>query len=391
MLWTFLEAAGRFAVVWTLQIAFVLAPVWIGLRLDVPHRPLLRYRIWVLALITVCLLPLIPLMTRWLIGGFDSAPAVVPGLDGPSIYPSRLLRVIGLTWFMGMSYELFRRIQGVINLRHISAAASPTRLQDLFVQSLEWESVSKTDINVRLSCEIASPMLYGLVSPVILLPHDIAEWTSEPERRAMVSHELIHLLRRDHWTRLLDSFLAAVLFFHPLVRLACRRLDAERELACDAKVLESGADPAVYAEAILKAAERGVISNALCGSVGFVAAQLSERIHMLFEARHPTGGKALFGVLTAIVLAFAMLEGVFTSPVLAQRQDPDERRRVARAADLTELRLAFDGLVGLSKSLALRLLDLTAPQAPPPPPAPAFRNRRLPAAYKTGRDSNRPA
>ena len=74
----------------------------------------------------------------------------------------------------------------------------------------------------------------------------------------MLRHELAHIERRDHYVNLFQTVLGVVFFFHPLARYACRQLAVEREMACDDHVVGSGAEAEVYAESIVKVAERSV-------------------------------------------------------------------------------------------------------------------------------------
>jgi bla regulator protein blaR1 len=113
-------------------------------------------------------------------------------------------------------------------------------------------------VSLSLTSELRAPALLGLRRPVILAPHDLAEWTSLEERDAMIAHELSHLARYDHFTNLVPIAVNVIFFFHPLMRYACRQFCLEREIACDDRVIDHGADAIMYAESLVKAAERSV-------------------------------------------------------------------------------------------------------------------------------------
>jgi TonB family protein len=104
-------------------------------------------------------------------------------------------------------------------------------------------------------------MLAGVFRPMILLPADLANWVGTEEQRAIVLHEVAHFDRRDHFVKLFQTFIGAIFFFHPAVRYALRRMDVERELACDEHVLAAGVCPATYAEVLLKVAERTLMAR----------------------------------------------------------------------------------------------------------------------------------
>ena len=51
-----------------------------------------------------------------------------------------------------------------------------------------------------------------------------------------LTHELIHLQRRDLWWGLLPAVSQHLFFFHPLVHVAAREYALAREEACDGAV-----------------------------------------------------------------------------------------------------------------------------------------------------------
>ena len=64
-----------------------------------------------------------------------------------------------------------------------------------------------------LSCdEVRSPFILGIIRPIIYLPSGLAE----PQLSYVLAHERAHLLRRDHWWKLLGYMLLAVHWFNPL-------------------------------------------------------------------------------------------------------------------------------------------------------------------------------
>jgi len=67
-------------------------------------------------------------------------------------------------------------------------------------------------------------------------------------------HEMAHLKRRDCQTLLLARLVTALHWFNPLAWTATRRLQAERERACDDLVLDAGTGSADYAQHLLEIA-----------------------------------------------------------------------------------------------------------------------------------------
>jgi len=108
-------------------------------------------------------------------------------------------------------------------------------------------------VSVVLDESVHAPFAFGLRHATIVFPSDATGWRDDDVRRALV-HELEHV-RRGDWIVLLGSRLVCALYwFHPLAWLLARRASIERELACDDRVLASGADAREYAEHLLDVA-----------------------------------------------------------------------------------------------------------------------------------------
>ena len=93
----------------------------------------------------------------------------------------------------------------------------------------------------------------GIARPRIILPSEAAGWS--PERlRVVFLHELAHIKRLDGIVDVFINIALVVFWFHPLVWLACRRLRAERERACDDVVLTAGIKASDYASHLMDVA-----------------------------------------------------------------------------------------------------------------------------------------
>ncbi|WP_249256050.1 M56 family metallopeptidase, partial [Xanthomonas graminis] len=90
---------------------------------------------------------------------------------------------------------------------------------------------------MRLSAQIDSPQLIGPWRPVLLLPARRLVAMHADDLDMALTHELVHLQRRDLWWGLLPALAHHLFFFHPLVRLAVREYALAREAACDAAVV----------------------------------------------------------------------------------------------------------------------------------------------------------
>ncbi|MCW0456703.1 M56 family metallopeptidase [Xanthomonas sacchari] len=90
---------------------------------------------------------------------------------------------------------------------------------------------------LRLCERIDSPQLIGPWQPVLLLPARRMDSLRADDLDMALTHELVHLQRRDLWWGLLPAVAQHLFFFHPLVHLANREYALAREAACDAAVV----------------------------------------------------------------------------------------------------------------------------------------------------------
>ena len=109
---------------------------------------------------------------------------------------------------------------------------------------------------VRLirSGEVATPITWGVIRPVVVLPEDAESWPNEC-KHVVLLHELIHIKRLDWIFQVAGQIVCAANWFNPVVWFATRRLANEREHACDDDVIGTGTRPTRYAEHLLDVAE----------------------------------------------------------------------------------------------------------------------------------------
>ena len=99
------------------------------------------------------------------------------------------------------------------------------------------------------SNELASPISWGLMRPVILLSTQAVEASGEAE--AIIAHELAHVARMD-WAKLLLTRIATALFwFNPLVWMLAREAHQLREETADDAVLAADIADTDYAQLLV--------------------------------------------------------------------------------------------------------------------------------------------
>jgi hypothetical protein len=167
--------------------------------------------------------------------------------------------------------------------------------------------------------DLSSAMAVGFLEPAILIPTHLAQLPPaaiEP----VIRHELAHVRRFDDGTNLLQQAIKAVLFFHPAVLALCRRLNLDREIACDDHVLAATHTPRDYALLLTDFASRTVGRRwAAAPAAWSNPSQLQERIHMILDPKRTISTRvapARTGALTLVAL-LAAATGIAAGPRLS--------------------------------------------------------------------------
>ncbi|KON85441.1 beta-lactamase [Sporosarcina globispora] len=86
---------------------------------------------------------------------------------------------------------------------------------------------------------VKTPMTFGLFKTYVVLPLHFDQWLSEKDIEYIFLHELNHYKYKDFSINYLMVIFQILYWFNPLVWLAFRRMRLDREIACDAAILNS--------------------------------------------------------------------------------------------------------------------------------------------------------
>lgn len=95
-----------------------------------------------------------------------------------------------------------------------------------------------------------SPMLMGVIKPVIVLPEDF----SDKEKQDIIIHELCHLKNGDIFALWLALFLLCTSWYNPIIWLCFFTFRRDIEVYCDSRVLEYAVNKKEYAELLVRTA-----------------------------------------------------------------------------------------------------------------------------------------
>lgn len=172
--------------------------------------------------------------------------------------------------------------------------------EDGFALGLLADQKLRRTVRLRQSDRIGSPLTYGLLRPVILMP-GATDWSDRAALTCVLTHELVHIRRLDAAWKLLLTAAACVHWFNPLAWVMLTAANRDLELTCDRQVLRRlGADQrGTYAEALIKFAQRRSGPSPFCS--GFGMDPTEERISAIMKHKKTS--------LTSLLLALLVVAG----------------------------------------------------------------------------------
>ena len=203
----------------------------------------------------------------------------------PSDSPLNPINVISTIWIIGIAVMLLYALISYIRLKKSVGVSIPVK------------------DNIFACDEVKSPFILGIIKPLIYVPSSMEGETLD----YVITHEMTHIKRRDHWWKPFGFLLLAVYWFNPLCWLAYILLCRDIEMACDEKVIRDmdKGSVAAYSQAILDCSfpRRSIAACPLAfGEVG-----VKERVKSVLNYKKPAFWIIVVAVVLCIVLAVCFL------------------------------------------------------------------------------------
>lgn len=310
--------AALVSAIW--QGTLLAALVLLAIRLFPGLSAAARSLIWMNVFVLVAALHLVPLALHASLA--RSGHALHPAFH---LDPRWSLAVAGV-WLALSLWRAALLIAGGAHLRGLARRAVPVAVEgvaDLLA------TPHGTRVQLCASDQVARPSVLGFFRPRILMPPALLASLSTAELRQVVLHEMEHLRRHDDWTNLVQK-LGLVLFpLNPALVWVERQLCAERELACDDRVLHSGGGRKAYALCLTHLAEHAMLRRGCALVLGAWERrpELVRRVHRILSqparrmgkmpALAVSGGLVVGTLACALTLAHAPQVVSFAPPVFA--------------------------------------------------------------------------
>ncbi|MDB5069459.1 MAG: hypothetical protein JWM87_570 [Candidatus Eremiobacteraeota bacterium] len=356
-------------------VGYLVTALWMGaaitalaalvLRVWKPLDAAARYAVWYVALIAVVLAPLA--------SGFAMQHVRVEHASAPAgaqavTAPVRVVHVTGAAaaavaaasrrpqiavppwtaygaatlWLLVVLAGAARFVAGAVVLARLKRDAlplAPERRAALPLWHTHASAAGARHARLCVSDRVEVPVAVGLFDGMVVVPQHVLDEFEPGDVDRFVLHELAHLERRDDWTAVVQRLIQIAMFFNPAVHVIARRLDLEREIACDDRVVTATSDVRSYAVGLTRMAEstawphRGIAAPAI-----FVTRrQLSVRVEELLTRRGAVARRvaiapaavALAASLGIVALAAPLVPGIGVDG--APTVQNDEFRHVVRA------------------------------------------------------------
>lgn len=163
------------------------------------------------------------------------------------------------------------------------------------------------NIPVKYAPGIETPFVLGLVRPIVYLPDTL----TDSEAMQCLSHERVHVQRRDYLVKQFAFVLSCVHWFNPFVWLAFHLMSQDMEMSCDEQALQSPAlaDRKAYSDTLLKVST-GRVQFGGC-PLAFGENSASLRIKNIMNYKKP----GFWVVVVVCVAIVTCMVGLFTNPV----------------------------------------------------------------------------
>ncbi|SEC49963.1 M56 family metallopeptidase [Terriglobus roseus] len=243
------------------------------LRFTPKASPALRHTLLIAIFIVTALLPWLPSLRRVTTSPTGSSP-----LQAAPWIASAIVMV----WIAATAVRAIHLASAWLHLRRVRRNATP-----IVIAGSDSFPAGGRRALLCVSSEVDSPTILGFFRPVLLLPDWLAPKLSSNDLHQIALHECEHLRRRDDWVNLLLQFGLVLVPLNPALHWLNRSIGIQRELACDAEVVASTAEPLAYAASLTKLAEQRMHRRSLRLALAAWGrkSELTQRVYALLAQR----------------------------------------------------------------------------------------------------------
>lgn len=286
-------------------------------------RPQWRYLIACSAMFLCLLWPALGVLQQWhdpqsisLQSAIQMARELDVSLDLRWMEQSALAAQIEATlpllvtvWSMGVLLMLLRLALGLMWVYRLGQHGD-----DMTVLVQQWQMRTnqmavqlaiRRQVKVKFQNDLLSPLTYGCIKPVVVLPVSLLTGMSPDLIEALLAHELAHIKRWDFAANLLQNLVLSLLFYHPAVWWIAKRIEAERELIADdmAAAMLGQARPLARALHVLDQLQTGRLAQAaVAANGGDLLSRIKRLVRPDVQVWHWKMAAPVLGIAAALLL-----------------------------------------------------------------------------------------
>ncbi len=225
------------------------------------------------------------------------------------------LNAFGFIWIFGTFVMLIRLLYGHIVLSRFKKGLEKIddeRLRDA-LEDCHSISGNKRLPQVFASKTLDSPVTFGLINPIIVIPHSLYRKIDANELKSILSHEISHVRHKDHWCGVLQRIAQAFYWWNPMVYAVSSQFSIAREDVSDNYAIKKNGALS-YARCLVTLAKKTTLISDLPASIGMATPHIplddriksivSEERSMLIKLKKPSVyAMGIFALLSALVIA----------------------------------------------------------------------------------------
>lgn len=197
----------------------------------------------------------------------------------------------------------------------------------------------RRSIQIRQSDRVSTPLTYGILKPVILMPKK-TDWENSSQLQYVLLHEYTHICRFDIVWKLIAILALCTHWFNPLVWVMYILFNRDIELSCDENVVRQFGENAksAYARTLITMEEKKSGLTPLYNS--FSRNAIEERITAIMKTK-----KVTIGILIISVVVIVAIVVLFATSASAKR-DTTSEAEVGSEASIEVPEEGQEGIIG---------------------------------------------
>ncbi len=230
-------------------------------------------------------------------------------------------------------------------------------IQSDFVKKWLDEHKLMRPVSIRQSDRISTPLTYGILKPVILIPQT-TDWKNTRQLQYIFLHEYVHICHFDTVTKLISTLALCIHWFNPFVWVMYILYNRDIELACDERVIQLFGETSKKDYSLMlidmEAKKSGI--EPFCNN--FSKNAIEERITAIMNIKKTTIGLMTGSLILVLVIMILFVTStqkkqmIFVFGRLFETTNEDVSEMVMREAEVSEYDSPYIGVIESTVSRA---------------------------------------